>query len=185
MALISLPLSASALEVRVDEDAEPTVHVFKGEGLSFEYEDGDVVSHQTIRGNNETVEQTLVHFVDPEGGERTRDAFVSVQLYENAPTVEGVDDALEAVAQNFINALNKSLDRDLQFQQLNVEFGKIGSVSGYQALLEDVTPQRYISFFVTVVDDGYALVLAQREANDEESVKGVEKILNTLSFEDN
>lgn len=183
-ALISLPLSASALEVRVDEDAEPTVQVYEGEGFSFEYQDGDVVSNQTIRGKNGTVGQTFVHFVDPEGGERKRDAFLSVQLYENAPTVEGVDDELDAVAQNLVNALNHRLGKELQFQQMNVELGKIGSVTGHQALLKDETISRYISFFVVPVGDGFALVLAQRDVDDEESTKSVEKILETLSFED-
>lgn len=182
-ALISLPLSASALEVRVDEDAEPTVLVYDGEGFSFEYEDGDVVSHQTIRGKNGAVGQTFVHFVDPEGGERKTDAFLSVQLYEKAPTVEGVDDESDAVAQNLIQALNQRLGKELQFQQMNVEFAKIGSVTGYQALLQDKENARYISFFVVPVDEGFALVLAQRDAEDEESTKSVEKILETLSFE--
>lgn len=182
-ALISLPLSASALEVRVEEDAEPTVQIYEGDGLSFEYQDGDVVSHQTIRGQNGAVGQTFVHFVDAESGERKNDAFLSVQLYENAPAVEGVDDELDAVAKNLVNALNKSLGKDLQFQQMNVELANVGNVTGYQALLQDEITARYISFFVVAVDDRFALVLAQSDVDDRESVETIEKLLSTLSFE--
>src|SRR5699024_10537846 len=50
LALISLPFGASALEVRADENAEPVVHIFTVEHVSFEYDPGDVVSQQTLRG---------------------------------------------------------------------------------------------------------------------------------------
>jgi len=182
LAMISLPLSASALEVRVDENAAPVVKVFQGKNASFEYDDGDVISQQTIRGKNGDVDQLLIQFVDPQSGERINHAFVALQFYRQAPAVEGVDDAQEAIAQNFIAQLSRSLGQRVHTSKVSDELPNVGRVEGYQAQIDSKDGAHYVRFFVTSTANGHALILEQRDLNDKDAQKAVERLLESLSF---
>lgn len=182
LAMISLPLSASALDVRVDENEAPSVKIFNADGVSFEYDDGDVISQQTIRGENGDVDQLLIHFVDPQSGERQRDAFVGIQLYSTAPVFEGASDEKDAIAQNLLEQLSKNLGERVKASKLSDELAEIGAIEGYQARLSGKDEDHYLRFFVTETATGYALVLEQRELEDKEAQRAVERLLNTLSF---
>lgn len=182
LAMISLPLSASALDVRVDENAEPIVKIFQGENVSFEYDDGDVISQQTIRGNNGDVDQLLIQFVDPESGERINDAFVALQFYAQAPALEGVNDAQEAIAQNFVAQLSRSLGHRVHTSKVSDELPNVGRVEGHQARIDSKDGARYIRFFVTPTSNGHALILEQRALDDRDAQKAVERLLESLSF---
>lgn len=185
LALISLPFGASALEVRADENAEPVVHIFTAEHVSFEYDPGDVVSQQTLRGAHGEVDQLLIQFVDPQSGERKNDAFVAIQHYASAPNLDGVSDAREAIAQNFIAQLNQRLEQRLHPSKMTDRLDQLSDVEGYQARIDAKDGAQYLRFFVTGdATDGYVLIVEQRALDDRDAQRAIERLLNSISLGD-
>lgn len=181
--LMAFPLSASALEVRSETPAEAPVKTYESERVSFQYGDGQIVSQQLVRNGDDTVEQITIQYVDPVSGVRSRDAFLSLSIYERPPVVEGAGEAEDAILKNLIASLQRSLGQNIAPQAAEMTVPGFGEVNGYHlALPTSSKGAREALFFAKKVATGYALVFVQYGENDQAIQDAMDGVLQSLSF---
>ena len=179
-ALIAVPATASALDLRVEgaQDVRASYHSGR---ISLEYQRGQVLSQQNLHGPAGEVEIVTVHFVDPVHSTLARDAFLSVSLYERAPVVEDASSPEDAIAKNFIVALTKGLGDRAIVRAERVELGG-QSVEGYRVALPDTVRANDAVFYVQAVGEGYALVYAQVAPRDTLVRAAIDEVVQSLAF---
>lgn len=179
-ALIAVPATASALDVRI-EGAVEARESYESDRVSLAYARGQVLSQQTLRGPTGDVEVLTVRFVDPEHGTLARDAFLSVSLYERAPVVEDASSPEEAIAQNFIAALTEGLGDHATVRPERVALGG-QSFDGYRVTLPESVRANDAVFYVQSTGEGYALIYAQVAPRDVLVRAAIDEVVESLEF---
>lgn len=180
--LVAFPITASALDVRMDATEEQPVKRYEGDRVSFEYGDGMIVSRQTMNGVVGEVEQVTVQFVDPVSGIQTRDAFLSVSIYDRPPVVPGSTGAEDAIAKNLLAAIERGMGEGFSAQDAPLTVPYFGDVDGYSMMLGAPEHERQAIFFVKKVETGFAVVFVQHGPNDEKIAEAINALFQTISF---
>lgn len=168
--------SAWALDVRPAEGETPsTTQRVESDHVSFDVDKGQVAVRQVIPSDKGSVEQWVVSFVNPDNGERDKDASFVVQVYPHSDA----DNAVESLSQSILASLEKRFGTKLNASATNVSYDKMGSASGYQFTVPQTG--QHVQFAVKSIGSGLAVVLTQGP-QDAAFTRAANAWLNSIAF---
>lgn len=180
--LVAVPLTASALDVRTTSSAPAAVPHFEHEKLSFDYVEGQTVRLQNFDGEAGPVTMVTISFVDPVTGQRARDSYMTISVYDRAPIVQGATTSDDAIAKGILNAMSKALGNNIRIDPTSIDFPGHDVKQAFQITTNNGGENAVGILAVVPAQGGHAAIFVQQTEENEKINDAMLVVLESLTF---